>query len=382
MSMVVRDPRFRSDIVKKEGGTTLTEACVSRGLRWLASVQNADGSWSLDNYSDADDPDNTGDTAGTSLALLPFLGAGQTHEFGPYKKTVARGIKWLIEHQEDDGDLRAISSARRRVRELLKDQWGMYAHGQATIVLVEAFALTGDEELRAPAQKAVDFIQNAQHVDRRGSASGGWRYQPGEPGDTSVFGWQLMALQSASNPELGLKVQPATLKLAGLYLDSVSRTPNSRRYIGIQDGSLYKYRPTGSSAPTPSMTAEGILCRMYLGWKRDDPRVMTAVKWLLDNHFPAMEKNQRDDKFDLYYWYYGTQVMHHYGGEEWKRWNAQMRDLMILLQVRKGRYAGSWSPTNFRWGSSAGRIYTTSLAICNLEVYYRHIPLFRQIDLE
>ena len=377
MSLVVRDPRLRSDIVKKEGGTTLTEACVSRGLRWLASVQNADGSWSIDNYNDSDDPSNTGDAAGTSLALLPFLGAGQTHEFGPYKTTVARGIKWLKDHQEKDGDLRAIGAAKGRVRELMKDQWGMYTHGQATIVLVEAFALTGDEDLRDPAQRAIDFIQNAQHVDHTGSASGGWRYQPGDPGDTSVFGWQLMALQSARNPELGLKVQPATMKLAGLYLDSVSDTPNNRSYLGIQDGSLYRYLPNRRAAPTAAMTAEGILCRMYLGWKRDDPRVMTAVRWLMDeDQFPsAREPN-------MYYWYYGTQVMHHYGGEEWEKWNSRMRDLLVLLQTRKGRYAGSWSPSNFRWGSSGGRIYTTSLAICSLEVYYRHIPLFRQIDLE
>jgi len=41
-----RDPRLRSDILRSEGGTLLTEAAVARGLKWLASVQNADGSWS------------------------------------------------------------------------------------------------------------------------------------------------------------------------------------------------------------------------------------------------------------------------------------------------------------------------------------------------
>ena len=61
----------------------------------------------------------------------------------------------------------------------------MYAHGQCAIVLCEAYALSRDEELREPAQKAIDFIVAAQHKQ------GGWRYSPRTPGDTSVVGWQL-----------------------------------------------------------------------------------------------------------------------------------------------------------------------------------------------
>ena len=89
------------------------------------------------------------DTAGTSLVLLPYLGAGQTHLTGRYKDAVSAGLRWLVQHQAPNGDLRAGSSGNS----------GMYAHGQATIVLCEAFAMTGDEELRVPAQKAVALAQ-------------------------------------------------------------------------------------------------------------------------------------------------------------------------------------------------------------------------------
>jgi hypothetical protein len=357
--LATRDPRLREELVDREGGTTLSEAAVARGLRWLASVQNDDGSWSLANYHEHDNPRNRGDAAATSLALLPFLGAGQTHEQGRYRETVARGLRWLIEHQKPNGDLRYG----------MESDAGMYAHGQASIVLVEALSMTGDERFRQPAQLAIDFIEKAQHRE------GGWRYQPGQPGDTSVMGWQLMAMQSARGSHTGLEVDDATLKLAGYFLDLAGRSYPGREYRRTPSGALYRYLPT-DDRPKPAMTAEALLCRMYLGWRRDDPRMAWGVNWLLENALPS-----RDDK-NIYYWYYATQVMHHYGGPQWELWNRHLRDMLIVEQRRGGKYPGSWEPRDYEYGSAGGRIFVTSLAVCTLEVYYRHLPLFRKLDLD
>jgi hypothetical protein len=359
-TLAIRDPRLRNELVTREGGTTLSEAAVSRGLRWLASVQNEDGSWSLARYDQHDRPANTGDMAATSLALLPFLGAGQTHEYGLYKQTVARGLKWLLRHQREDGELTYGIHTNAAI----------YAHGQASIVLVEALAMSGDERFRQPAQKAIDYIEDYQHKH------GGWRYRRREAGDTSVMGWQLMALQSARLSNTGLRVAPSTLMLADQYLDLASRDYQERDFRRAPAGTLYRYRPSDPQ-PKPAMTAEGILCRMYLGWKRDDARLLYAVDWLLDNALPDI----RARKHNLYYYYYATQVMHHFGGKHWQIWNRHLRDLLIVQQERGGRLAGSWDPRNYQYGNSGGRIYATSLAICTLEVYYRHLPLFRKLDL-
>ena len=356
MSFAARDPRVRVEIVRKSGGTTLTEAAVARGLRWLASVQNDDGSWSLDDYDPRNRKNKPGDAAATSLAMLPFLGAGQTHEYGKYKQTVAKGLAWLINNQKKSGDLRIN----------FPGQAGMYAHGQGAIVLCEALAMTGDEQLREPAQRAIDFIENAQHK------RGGWRYSPGQEGDTSVLGWHLMALQSARAPNVGLHVSPETFQLADYFLDQATYGRSSTR---MPQGSLYTYQPR-KGKPKPAMTAEAMLCRMYLGWRRDDPRVKAAVKWLGDEHEPSLrEKN-------IYYWYYGTQVMHHFGGSDWVRWNKRMREILVSTQEKRGWKAGSWSPSGYQWGSQGRRIYVTSLAVCTLEIYYRHLPIFAPIELD
>ena len=350
---LVRDPRLRVEVVTQEGGTTLTEAAVARGLRWLANHQNSDGSWSLAGFRQAGNCDCDGDghyhgrSPGTALAMLPFLGAGQTHLAGKYRGTVSRGLRWMIENQQPDGDLRAGSAGNE----------GMYTHGQAAIVLCEAYAMTGDEALRAPAQKAIDFIVAAQYRD------GGWRYRPGprsQQGDTSVVGWQLMALQSAR--AANLTIPDETWGMADLFLDSVQH----------HDGARYSYLAGGG--PTHVMTAEALLCRMYLGWAHDKPGLSAGIRWLADEHLPS------DRQPNFYYWYYGTQVLHHHGGPEWDEWNLAMRDILCKRQRTRGHLAGSWDPAGDH-AAAGGRIFVTSLAICTLEVYYRHLPIFRQIEL-
>lgn len=338
-ALAARDPRVRVEMVQQEGGTTMSEAAVARALRWIASQQRPDGRWNLESGAN-------NDMAATSLALLPFLGAGQTHIVGRYQDTVGRGLRWMLDHQRPDGDLRYAGGST-----------GMYAHGQATIVLCEAFALSGDEELRVPAQRALDYIVKAQHI------GGGWRYGPNEPGDTSVLGWQLMALQSGR--AASLTVPDVTLELANNFLDSVQS----------HGGSRYAYMPQQRNNPTHRLTAEALLCRVYLGWKSDNPGLMEGLDWLLENNPPAQQA-------DIYYWYYATQAFHHYGGESWDRWNSEMRDTLVDRQERRGPEAGSWSPHDDKYGREGGRLFVTALATCTLEVYYRHLPIFRQIDID
>ena len=214
--------------------------------------------------------------------------------------------------------------------------------------------MTGDENLRSPAQKAVDFIVEAQHIE------GGWRYFPKQEGDTSVVGWQLMALQSAKMG--GLQVPQETLELADHYLDTV----------GSNGGSQYAYMH--HQGPTPTMTAEGLLCRMYLGWNHDNPGLTRGVDFLAKSHLPSV--NNRN----IYYWYYGTQVFHHVGGDPWERWNLHMRKILVESQLAEGPNAGSWNPDGDHYGRAGGRIYQTSLSACTLEVYYRRANLSQDQD--
>ncbi len=345
-----RSGATRERLVQEGGGNKESEASVARGLRWLANHQGPSGNWSLDGFDQYGHCNCGGhgmnnDIAATAFGLLPFLGAGHTHRPGPdrnnlYVKNVERGLKYLLLRQNAQGDFGG----------------GMYSHGLATIAVCEAYGLTSDPALQRAAQRAINFIVAAQ------SDNGGWRYTPRSGGDTSVVGWQLMALKSGQMA--GLEVPVKTFAGATRWLDSVASP----------DGGRYRYTP--SFEYTPTMTAVGLLCRQYLGWGPRNPGLQSGVGQL--RLTPPAKANT------IYYTYYATQVMHHVGSDAWEFWNPLIRDQLIAHQdkgTQRPHQLGSWGPEGDVWGKAGGRIMTTSLAVLTLEVYYRHLPLYRRGEI-
>jgi hypothetical protein len=331
------------------GGTKQSERAVAAALNWLARHQNPDGSWSLNHThrcrsgfcsGPAEGPYDAGATA---LGLLPFLAAGQTHESkGPYQKNINAAINWLIKNQKQSGDL-SVGGQQ------------MYSHGLATIALCEAYGMTQDSRVGYAAQAAINFIQTGQNRE------GGWRYQHrSDTSDTSVFGWQVMALKSGQMA--GLEVSDNSLLGARKYLQSCG----SGQYR-----SEFSYTPGGG--PTATMTSVGLLTSQYLGAQRSDPVIIGGVEYL-SNHKPQI--NNRN----TYYWYYATQVMHNVPGKEWDDWNRQMRRILIETQEKNGCAAGSWNPLQpdpDPWAQQGGRLMVTSFCTLTLEVYYRYLPLYK-----
>jgi len=352
--LVLRQGNVRQEYIEILGGSDKTERAVDLGLKWLADHQDPEGNWSLENFhknckgKHANCPHAgsvKSDTAATGFALLPFLAAGHTHQQGPYRKTVAAAAEWLVAHQQKNGDLFVPGN---------KHHW-MYSHGVASMALCELYGMSGDEELKQPAQKSLDFIVSSQH-----KPSGGWRYHPNQAADTSVVGWQLMALKSGEMA--GLTVSADTFQQVSRWLKSVE---------GNQPvGGLFGYT---NRSPKVTMTAEGLLCLQFIGLERDDPRMRAGADYLL-KHLP-----QKDQRNTSYAWYYGSQVMYHMQGEYWEAWNAALRDILVESQAQKGTIAGTWQPKD-QWEKSGGRLYASSMKLLILEVYYRHLPLYQQLS--
>ncbi|MBX9580364.1 MAG: terpene cyclase/mutase family protein [Gemmataceae bacterium] len=378
-----RSGATKTRLLREGGGNDDSERAVADGLAWLAAQQKAGGYWEFD------PPGRGGEgnarkldrTTATGLALLPFLAAGSTHKSpsSRYAKKIDAGLRYLVDHMDKSTGKFDSPSGQY-----------MYGHGIATMALCEAYGMTKDPYLKGPAQKAVNFIIASQ------AGNGSWGYQPGVAGDTSIVGWQLQALQAARLAKL--TVSDATVGKAVKFLDSVSS--GSRRAV-------YGYAAK-NGAPGTSLTAVGLLCRYYMdGWGPGNAGMAEGVSGLFGTPRPGAgpddprTNRERAPKTkaeaakggavpDMYYYYYATQVVHFFEGPEWKEWNegpkdrdgkrlGGMRDWLVGLQRRDApAVKGSWDPDPGTIGPNCGRLGTTCLCLLTLEVYYRHLPLYKR----
>jgi hypothetical protein len=325
--------------------TSATEEAVLRGLNWLRDHQNDDGSWGEKNKG-----------AMTGLALLSFLGHGETGNSPHYGLTVNKALEWI---------LREGTKHQSRLS-MTTDGWGpgnggVYEHGILTYALGEYCSMTKEERPLELLRGAVQHILDGQGPD------GGWMYHYDKTqSDTSVSGWQIQALKAAH--------------LAGVNLPGVDKAldramQNLDRVQGPKGG--YGYRTPGDRY---SLSGVGVLCELF--WKdRRDNKLNDAVKFILDQAKDEPVEYQHE-KADLYAWYYHTQAMLMYGGPAWLEWEPKFRTMALKSQAADGSWpvmksAGHGALQNSN--TLTGAVYRTTLNILMLEAYYRYLPLNRAL---
>ncbi|MEL6105195.1 MAG: prenyltransferase/squalene oxidase repeat-containing protein [Planctomycetota bacterium] len=348
--MSARTPEGRRTIGVAHGATRESEEAVERALRWLASHQRNDGSWSFDlrlapcegrcrHGKPAGESTATPATAATGLALLAFLGAGHTPERGEYRETVSRGLYYL----------RAVA-----VEAEFGYDWqqggSMYGHGIAMMALAEALGMTKhqdrfDSDLLHHVERGALFTSAAQH------ANGSWGYTPGRPGDTTLTGWQLLSLVGARRA--GIRMRSDIFRRTRAFLMSVRDEPS------------YDF---GYNSPRaePTTTAIGLTLMMYLGQTPGNTSFDRSVDRMAERG-PTLT--------NVYHDYYATLALHHWQHPQWETWNQKLRDHLVRTQETKGHEAGSWHFKD-EHGDIGGRLYTTTMATLILEVYYRFLPLY------
>ena len=376
-----RGPGGRKKGVAANGGTPGSENAVERALKWFKRHQSPNGSWETDTYyqncTEGAKTEPGGDKAGhgsdqnvamTAYATLCFLGAGYDHKTqNIHKKTVKKALGWLLSVQQDNG------------------YFGLrnYEHPIAAMALAEAYAMTADLELRAPAQKAIDQVLARQNQEGGTAAYAGglgWDYtKPTQRNDSSVTGWNIMALKSALVGGLNVgKGMDGSKK----WLEQAWKASNTAKngefkpwqQITQYDKSHFGYcwttgEPVAKDGPT-GRESIGLVCAIFLGHHAGDPMVESLANTVIATQLPqTMPTN-------AYYLYYNTMGIFQVGGEKWTTWNDQVRNLLVNAQRRGECADGSWdwAGNNFT-GAESGRVLTTAYNTLSLEVYYRNAQL-------
>ena len=372
--------------VSAGGGSRRSEGAVNAALRWFKRHQSPNGMWdaeryfqncteevkcepgSLENYAA-----EQVNVAMTGYALLAFLGSGYDHRSpNTYKMVVRKGLDYLLSAQKPDGLLGARN----------------YEHPIAAMALAEAYAMSNDPELRAPAQKAIAVILARQNPDdgaaaKAGQSSSGglgWDYQnPGKRNDASVTGWNVMALKSAhaGGLDVGTGITSAKAWLERAWKannDGQEGRPDWQQLDPYtQTQSLFSYCWNGSAGYVKDMGHQnmapvGLACAVFMGHQAGDPMLESLANFVAKRQTPTAYPT------NTYYLYYNTLGMFQVGGEKWVAWNAAVRDLLVNAQRKgEGCFDGSWDfeGTGFH-GHKIGRVLSTAYCALSLEVYYRY----------
>jgi hypothetical protein len=291
------------------------DEAVTRGLTWLAKLQQKDGSWAP---AKADDDVRVTQTA---LAVLAFLGAGETHAKGDHAKAVKAGLQ-------------SLQRARDRKTGRFAD--APVAHALATVALTECYGLTTDAAIKASAQRGANACAVGQDAKR-----GGWPAKTGGDPDVAATTWNLMALKSAQLA--GLTVPKASLRQAEKYLDSLA-----------------------AKLPHES-AAMAACCRLWLG---ASPRNAKLTAWVDSLGKQPAAATSAEDFFTLL-------ALHHLSAEKHKaRWGDKKTGRPALV-ARQGAKTGAW-PGNKATLVPNSDVVETAFALLRLEMPTRELPLFRR----
>jgi squalene cyclase len=309
--------------------TPESHEATRRALRYLASLQNEDGSFGQGRFGRH--------VAVAALGGLAFMADGNLPGRGPHGERVRKALDFVLRHATETGLLVAENG-----------HGPMYGHGFATLFLGEIYGMGSDDpRVRDALVRAVELIVNSQNEE------GGWRYNPVPyDADVSVTICQVMALRSARNA--GIKVPRETIDRAVNYIRNCQNGDGGFRYMSTQGASAWP------------RTAAGVATLFYAG-VYSDQSIDRGLGYLQEQAAPnGIGPNAEAHYF--YGHYYAVQSMYLAGGGWWQGWWPRIRDELVATQNEQG----GWSDYQ------AGPAYGAAMGLIVLQMPKRYLPIFQK----
>jgi hypothetical protein len=354
---------------------------VEKGLKWLVSVQGKDGGWGQDggetSYVRQGErlESNGNDVANTAVAAEALLHTGSTPTSGPYRESLQRAVRFILEHVErSPADGLAVTD---QTGTQIQRKLGPYIDTFLTSkLLADLDGNMGDAQantrVRRSLEKCVAKVEKSQLKDGSWNIAGGW---------APILGTSMASQSLYVANGKGVAVQQMAMDRVEAYSKVTAASPpaaiaavgSTAEVVAGSGGGIGTRVSSGSVVSVGALRAEvsaasaGVslykraqeleqLSRTPEERKKNSKEIHAIEAQLADPRFVTGFGSVGGEEFFSYLNI--SDSLRRAGGPEWERWNSDMKAKILKMQNEDGTWAGHHCIT--------GRVAVTSAAVLML----------------
>jgi hypothetical protein len=340
------------------GSTTLSKndpvsIAVQKGTQWLISTQGKDGGWGQDGGETSyvrpgEHLESSGnDVANTAVAATALLHAGSTPTHGEYQAALVRAVDFIL-RRVDESPAEGLEVTSLRGTQIQRKLGPCIDTFLTSKLLAELDGEMGNAlanaHVRRALQKCVAKIEKNQLKDGSWNIAGGW---------APILGTSMASRSLYVAQQKGVAVSAGTMAKVQDY------TANQ-----AQAGAVAGAASSPGAASSMVVVSAGVplyqdaqaleqLSRTEKDRKENAPRIKAMTGRLANPQHVMGFGSFGGEEFFSYLNI--SDSLHRTGGEEWEKWNGEIKAKLLKLQNEDGTWAGHHCIT--------GRVAVTSAAI-------------------
>ena len=320
---------------------------VQKGAQWLVSTQGKDGGWGQDggetSYVRQGErlESNGNDVANTAVAAAALLHAGSTPTHGEYQSALVRAVDFVL-RRVDESPSEGLEVTTLHGTQIQR-KLGPYIDTFLTSKLLaeldgEMGNARANARVRQALQKCVAKIEKNQLKDGSWNMAGGW---------APILGTSMASRSLYVAQQKGVAVSAGTM---AKVQDYTSKAAPAESGAGAAGGVL-----TAAAGVPLYQDAQALeqLSRTEKDRKENAKQIKVMTARLASPQHVMGFGSFGGEEFFSYLNI--SDSLHRTGGEEWEKWNSDIKAKLVKLQNEDGTWAGHHCIT--------GRVAVTSAAI-------------------
>jgi hypothetical protein len=320
---------------------------VQKGAQWLLSTQGKDGGWGQDggetSYVRQGErlESNGNDVANTAVAAAALLHAGGTPTHGEYQSALVRAVDFVL-RRVDESPSEGLEVTTLHGTQIQR-KLGPYIDTFLTSKLLaeldgEMGNARENARVRKALQKCVAKIEKNQLKDGSWNMAGGW---------APILGTSMASRSLYVAQQKGVAVSAGTM---AKVQDYTAKAAPAEGGAGVAGGVL-----TAAAGVPLYQDAQALeqLSRSEKDRKENAKQIKVMTARLASPQHVMGFGSFGGEEFFSYLNI--SDSLHRTGGEEWEKWNSDIKAKLVKLQNEDGSWAGHHCIT--------GRVAVTSAAI-------------------